>query len=119
MVLPPLVIFALIGKCAETSLIVYLNFFSTPSKRLLMWLHALRSMESCFDFAKYMRTRTSCRQFANHISMGRCLKSRLRVPFLPVTSTILDLMLILMPLGTLTLSSWTKVFIFEGRFQTG
>merc|ERR1719373_1510652 len=105
--------FALMGKCAYTRRILYWNFFSTPSKRLLMWLHALRSMESCFDFAKYMRTRTSCPQFANHISMGRCLKSRLSVPFLPVTSTILDLIEILMPLGTLTLSSWTKVFIVK------
>jgi len=39
------------------------------------------------------------------------LKSRFNVPCLPETSTILDLIEILMPLGTVMDSSCTKVFI--------
>merc|ERR1719348_902674 len=58
-VLPPLVMVALMGKCAYTSLILYSNFFWTPSKRLLMWLHTVRNMDSCLDLAKYIRARTS------------------------------------------------------------
>merc|ERR1719277_1970163 len=108
---PPFVIVALIGKWAYTKRILYWYFFSTPSNKLLMWLQTLRNIESCFDLAKYILARTSFPQLAKYSSMGKCLKSRLSDPCLPVTSTILALMLILMPLGTLMDSSCTKVFI--------
>mmetsp|Transcript_91403 Transcript_91403/g.258833 ORF Transcript_91403/g.258833 Transcript_91403/m.258833 type:complete len:205 (+) Transcript_91403:132-746(+) len=111
---PPFVMLMLMGKCAYTSLILYSNLFCTPSNRLLMWLHTLRSMDSCLDFAKYIRALTSVLLFATQSSMGRCRKSRLRTPCLPVTSTFLALMVILMPLGTLMDSSCTKVFILAG-----
>merc|ERR1740122_781860 len=93
----------------------YSNFFMTPSKRLLMWLHTLLSMDSCLDLAKYMRAWTTCLVLpVTQSSIGRCLKSRFRVPCLPETSTFLDLMVILTPSGTLTDSSWTKVFMAAG-----
>merc|ERR1719436_1485876 len=111
MVVPLFVMFALIGKWAYTSRILYWNFFSTPSKRLLMWLQTLRSMDNCLDLAKYIRARTSWPLLANQSSMGKCLKSRFKVPFFPVTSTFFALMVILMPLGTLMDSSCTKVFM--------
>merc|ERR1719484_19435 len=87
--------------------------FSMPSKRLLMWLHTLRRAAICLDFAKYMRALTELVPLSTHNSIGRCLKSRLSVPCLPVTSTFLDLIVILTPLGILTDSSETKVFIFH------
>merc|ERR1740121_965412 len=61
---PLLVIVALIGKCAYTKRILYSYFFCTPSNKLLMWLQTLRSIESCFDLAKYIFARTSCPLFA-------------------------------------------------------
>merc|ERR1719359_2658229 len=107
--------FALIGKCAYTSLNLYTNFFSTPSKRFWMWLQTLRSMEICFDLAKYIRAWTSLLQLASQSSIGRCLKSRLSVPCFPVTSTFLALIVIFTPLGTLMDSSDINVFMLAAN----
>merc|ERR1740117_7236 len=103
--------FALMGKCAYTNLILYSNRFSTPSNKFWMWLQTLRREAICFDLAKYMRALTSLPPLARYSSMGRCLKSRLRVPCLPVTSTCFAFTVILMPLGTLRVSSDMRVFI--------
>merc|ERR1719401_263510 len=111
MVEPPFVIVAFIGKCAYTRRILYWYFFSTPSNKLLMWLHTERSIDSCFDLAKYILARTSFPALPRYSSIGRCLKFRSRVPCLPVTSTIFELIDILMFFGTLIDSSCTKVFI--------
>merc|ERR1740121_702362 len=108
---PLLVIVTLIGKCAYTRRSLYWNLCSTPVKRFAMWLQQLLSMDSCFDLAKYILARTFLLQLASRNSTGRCLKLRLRVPCLPVTSTTLDLTEILMPFGTFKTSSCINVFI--------
>merc|ERR1719443_1401916 len=106
------------GKCAYTSLILYRNFFSTPSNKFWMWLHTLRRAEICLDFAKYIRALTLWFFSSCQSSIGRCLKSRLSVPNLPVTSTCLDLIVILTPLGTVTDSSDINVFMAMNLART-
>ena len=43
--------------------------------------------------------------------MGKCMKLRSKGPCMPVASTVLVLMAIFTPLGTLIDSSWHKVFM--------
>merc|ERR1719384_2978642 len=107
------------GKCAYTKRILYSNLEVTPSKRLRMWLHTLRNMESCLLFAKYILALTVWPLLTRSNSMGMCLKSRSSFPCLPSTTTFFDLMEILMPLGTTRVSSCTKVFIAIGEDGSG
>merc|ERR1740129_377827 len=106
------------GKCAYTRRILYSNLEVTPSKRFRMWLQTLRSMDSCLLLAKYILALTLCPLSQRNNSMGMCLKLRSSVPCLPVTLTHLDLISILIPFGTLRVSSWTKVLI-AGRGEDG
>eukprot|EP00419_Tripos_fusus_P022679 CAMPEP_0172704860 /NCGR_PEP_ID=MMETSP1074-20121228/41983_1 /TAXON_ID=2916 /ORGANISM="Ceratium fusus, Strain PA161109" /LENGTH=71 /DNA_ID=CAMNT_0013527101 /DNA_START=84 /DNA_END=299 /DNA_ORIENTATION=- len=70
-------------------------------------------MDNCLLLAKYILALTSP-FFVFHNSIGMCLKSLERVPCLPVTSTFLDLMVILTPFGTLMDSSCMSVFMLAG-----
>merc|ERR1719421_1954349 len=90
---------------------LYWNCFSTPSKRLAMWLHTVRRLDSCLVSAKYIFASTILPPSFKLSSIGKCLKSLLSVPYLPVTSTFLALMVIFTPLGTLIVSDWQRVFI--------
>merc|ERR1719265_2044850 len=113
MVVPLLVILALIGKWAYTNLIEYRNLNCTPSNKFWIWLQTVRRQESCLFLAKYILAVTFVSPFIvwAKSSIGKCLKLRLRLPCLPVTSTILLLIVILQSLGTVMDSSCIKVFI--------
>merc|ERR1719478_1554939 len=111
MVLPPLVMLALMGKCAYTRRSLYWNFLVTPSKQLLMWLQQVRSAESCFESPNHMHTLIFLPPSMSFKSMGRCEKSRFNVPCLPDTSTFLEEIFTLTSFGTLILISLFKVFM--------
>ena len=81
-----------------------------------MWLHTVFSMEHCLLLAKYMRAMTFLPPSPKYSSIGKCLKSRVKSPCLPFTSTFLDLMVIFTPFGTFRVSSVSKVFMFKLRW---
>merc|ERR1719261_570911 len=101
MVLPPLVMLALMGKCAYTRRSLYWKRFVTPSKQLLMWLQQVRSAESCFESPNHMHTVIFLPPSTSFRSTGRCEKSRFNVPCFPDTSTFLELTFTLTSFGTL------------------
>merc|ERR550514_1136397 len=111
MVLPPLVMFALMGKCAYTRRSLYWKRLVTPSKQLLMWLQQVRSAESCFERPNHMVTRIFFPPSMSFKSTGRWVKSRFRVPYLPFTSTFREAMDTVTSFGTLMVMSLFKVFI--------
>merc|ERR550514_1313380 len=117
MVLPPLVMFALMGKCAYTRRSLYWKRLVTPSKQLLMWLQHVRRADNCLDSPNHIVTRIFLPPSTSLRSTGRCVKSRLSVPYLPFTSTLREAMVTDTSFGTLMVISLFNVFIAAARLR--